>query len=720
MALVLVGLIATVTLHARTRVEQQMHDALRTMVAWTAGMIEIGLPEGTQTLDSETLQAGSMELFGADTLLRFERLLGDATDQGLTDFSIVDRDGVILVSLDTREIGMLASAPRTPDEIDVYSERVPFSVSGGRLEGRQWLMHATAPVHNAAGDVVGWVCLTTGMQEIEGFSRRLRNTLAAIGAVIALLGLGSGWWLSTPLVQATHRLAAHAAGVERGEYTLFADRPRRRVQRRFLNRLSIRARLTITMVVILFLMVGLLQLVAIPIERLQAEEQLKEGLTAVAEWVGQTVSISLDGVLAGFPVQGIVSSQVLELTETLDPVRLQTLARYMGRDEVAYLALVDASGTIVFSEPAPLGDEPALVGKAPASRTWLRETTWRDQEVWVISTPIAYKDEPIATLQMGVYRTPVDAFLRESRTLFLLTGLIAVLAGILLAQAIGGAVTAPVRQLAADARRVGQGDLGVQFRASSDDPDSKDELSILAKAYNQMVVGLREREWLRELFGRFVSREVADALRNGQVRLAGERRLVSVFFCDIRGFTGRSEQHTPEEMVALLNEYLPIVVDAAQHYGGMVNKFGGDSTLIIYGAPRQQQESAYHAVLTALEVRAGLEALNVKLVARGEAPICIGTGINTGEVLAGAVGPEERQEYTVVGDTVNLASRIEDLNREYPEYDVLISGETYQALGARRAEFEFVDLGEKPIRGKAQPVRVWAVAKRRLGTTIRI
>jgi adenylate cyclase len=204
------------------------------------------------------------------------------------------------------------------------------------------------------------------------------------------------------------------------------------------------------------------------------------------------------------------------------------------------------------------------------------------------------------------------------------------------------------------------------------------------------------------------------------VRLAGERRVVSILFCDIRGFTARSERHTPEEMVALLNEYLPIVVGAAQHHGGMVNKFGGDSTLIIYGAPRQQLESAYHAVLTALEMRAGLEALNVKLTAQGEAPIRIGTGINTGVVLAGAVGPEERQEYTVVGDTVNLASRIEDLNREYPEYDVLISGETYQALGTRRVEFKFVDLGEKAIRGKVQPVRVWAVVERRLGTTVRI
>jgi adenylate cyclase len=232
---------------------------------------------------------------------------------------------------------------------------------------------------------------------------------------------------------------------------------------------------------------------------------------------------------------------------------------------------------------------------------------------------------------------------------------------------------------------------------------------MLAAAYNQMVTGLQEREWLRDMFGRFVSQEVAEAIRAGQVSLEGENRVVSVLFCYIRDFTARSEKHTPAEMVALLNEYLPLVVQAAEHHGGMVNKFGGDSTLIIYGAPNRLDASAYAAVQTALEIRAGLAALNTRLAERGEAPVRVGVGINTGAVLAGAIGPRQRQEYTVIGDAVNLASRIEALNKEYPEYGILISGWTYTALGNRREEFQLHPLGHIEIRGKLEPVEIWAV-----------
>ncbi|MCP4541956.1 MAG: FtsX-like permease family protein [Chloroflexi bacterium] len=701
MTTVLAGLIGVVVTHARTRITEQTHDALRTMVAWNAGMMELSLPENAETLDFDMLATGETFDFDSDALLQFESLVDDMTANGLVDFVIADRDDVILIGLDTRDIGTLAPELETTGEPDIYSER----------EGGEWLMHATAPIRNVGGSMVGSVRMTADARKIQDFLTKLRNMLGGIGLVIVLIGVGVSWWLASPLAQATRELAARAAGVGRGEYTLF-DPPK---QHAIIQKIPLRTKLTLAMVVILVVMVGLLELVAIPVERGHIEDTFKDAMIAGIEWIGQAASESFGLDIAELtPGQFTSFEDVLDMTQTLDLARLQEMTDQMRSDDAAFVALVDEDGDIVISDQLSLIGEDVSV----PSVAQIEETIWRDEEIWVASTPLrrGQDGELIGALRMGIRRDRVDAFLEESRNLFRLTGLIAVLAGVLLAQAIGGAVTAPVSQLATDTRRVAAGDLDVQFRVDTADRSGRmDELALLAQAYNQMVVGLREREWLRDMFGRFVSHEVAEALRTGQVRLEGENRVVSILFCDIRSFTTRSEQSTPEEMVALLNEYLPVVVNAAQTHEGTVNKFGGDSTLVIYGAPRRLQESAYQAVLTALEMRASMERLNERLAARGEDPIRIGVGINTGMVLAGAVGPEERQEYTVIGDTVNLASRIESLNKEYPEHDptgtvgILLSGQTYDALGSRRREFEFADLGDVQIRGKVELVRVWAV-----------
>ncbi|MBZ0285118.1 MAG: response regulator [Anaerolineae bacterium] len=226
----------------------------------------------------------------------------------------------------------------------------------------------------------------------------------------------------------------------------------------------------------------------------------------------------------------------------------------------------------------------------------------------------------------------------------------------------------------------------------------------------QMLLQQYQQEMdLREMFGRFVSREVAEAIRSGEINLAGEVQVVSVLFCDIRDFTAFSEDHTPQEVMQILNEYFPIVVESAERNGGMINKFGGDSAMLIFGVPTPLADSAYRAIVTALQIRRGLHDLNHKLADRGF-NLRIGAGINTGEVIAGVVGSQERQEYTVIGDTVNLSARVESLNKQYGEHDIFITDYTYQALGDRRIAFEFVDLGEIAFKGKAHTVKIWAVA----------
>jgi len=332
-------------------------------------------------------------------------------------------------------------------------------------------------------------------------------------------------------------------------------------------------------------------------------------------------------------------------------------------------------------------------------------TEWQDTQL-LVGRAVVLGNRPIGAVMTGLSTEPLDQKIRTITLQGILLGIVTLIIGWTLTLLFTRQITTPLTELADVAGKMAAGNFSIRVAEKS-----KDEIGRLAGAFNEMATGLQEREWLKDMFGRFVSQEVAEGIRKGEIVLEGENRVVSVLFCDIREFTDFSERHTPSEVVRLLNEYLPLVVQAAQKYGGTVNKFGGDSTLIIYGAPYEVQHDALKAVLTALEIRLAVRQLNYRLAERGES-LRVGVGINTGVALAGAVGPMERQEYTVIGNTVNLAARIDGLNKQFPEHDILISAWTYEALGEYRSQFEMVSLGEIPIRGKIEPIEIWAVRRK--------
>jgi adenylate cyclase len=164
--------------------------------------------------------------------------------------------------------------------------------------------------------------------------------------------------------------------------------------------------------------------------------------------------------------------------------------------------------------------------------------------------------------------------------------------------------------------------------------------------------------------------------------------------------------------MAALNQYFEVVILATETYGGIVNRFVGDEAVCVFGAPSEQPDHAEQAVQAALAMRVGLAYLNRKRAALGLPTLRFGMGINTGDVVAGATGSEERQEYTVIGDAMNLGARIQDLNKTFPEHGVLLSGFTLAALGTSAEDYELADLGAVEIRGKSQPVRVYGVVGR--------
>ena len=328
---------------------------------------------------------------------------------------------------------------------------------------------------------------------------------------------------------------------------------------------------------------------------------------------------------------------------------------------------------------------------------------WEKNQL-VTGRVIILGNQPLGAVSADFSIEPLNKKITTITQQGILLAVITLLIGAALTIALSRQITHPLMELTNVVSRMTSGDLTQRVNYLSGD-----EIGQLGVAFNQMAGQLQEREWLRDMFGRFVSQEVAEAIRTGQVKLEGENRSVSVLFCDIRGFTTFSENHTPQEIVTLLNDFFPIVVQSAQKHNGMVNKFGGDSTLIVYGAPRDVEDSAYQAVLTALEIRAAIKKLNIQLESEGKLPLRVGVGINTGVALAGAIGPNERQEYTVIGRTVNLAARIDGLNKQFSQHDILISGWTYMALGKNSEHLHTVPLGAVPIVGMREPVEIWAV-----------
>jgi adenylate cyclase len=238
-----------------------------------------------------------------------------------------------------------------------------------------------------------------------------------------------------------------------------------------------------------------------------------------------------------------------------------------------------------------------------------------------------------------------------------------------------------------------------------EDIQTGDEIEDLAAGFNHMVDGLRDRDKLRATFGKYMTQSVMEHLLSGKVQLGGEKLTVTVLFSDIRSFTTISEQMDAHALVELLNEYFTVMVGIIMEEGGVVDKYIGDAIMAVFGAPVSRPDDAVRAVRAATRMRAALVPLNASLVARGIAPIATGIGVHTGEVVAGNIGSEQRMEYTVIGDAVNVASRLEGKTKELG-VDLVISEATFalvQHVAQGRA------LAELSVKGRQQSVRCFAI-----------
>ncbi|MCB1160657.1 MAG: HAMP domain-containing protein, partial [Leptospiraceae bacterium] len=264
-------------------------------------------------------------------------------------------------------------------------------------------------------------------------------------------------------------------------------------------------------------------------------------------------------------------------------------------------------------------------------------------------------------------------------------------------------ITRPLMKLLVETIKISQGEFKVNI-----EKETEDEVGLLSEYFIQMARGLDERERVKEAFTRFINKDIVNKVIRGEISLGGELRKAAIFFSDVRGFTAIAEKISPEELILFLNGYLSLMVSCIGSHHGIVVDLMGDGIYAAWGATYTAGNDCENAINSALTMRKTLIQYNNYREKEGDEPIQIGCGINYGEVISGMVGSFDRMQYSLIGDTVNYASRLESLNKAF-DTDILISEEAKQEV---EGIYKLEKLKPVKVKGKEKEQQVYAVLGR--------
>jgi adenylate cyclase len=408
----------------------------------------------------------------------------------------------------------------------------------------------------------------------------------------------------------------------------------------------------------------------------------------------------------GFTIARDLAASAKNPLVTHDELTLSLLVRDALRDEdVSYAILVDDDSKIVAHGDLNLVGTPIVRpnGLKPLADQMLVQTYADPKGGHIIdfAVPMEFSKVRVGALYLGFSDRSIRQTIATARQQTLwITGLM-ILAGIGGAVGLAIVLTKPILKLAQGTKAIAAGSFDITLPVTS-----RDEIGDLTQSFNEMAKSLHEKEKIKRAFSSYVARQVVDEILKhpDEYTFNGERRNVTVIFCDMRGFTPLTERLPPEEVVAALNDFYSLMIDLTIKNEGYLNKFLGDAVMAIFGAPTAYPDHCMRAVKTALAMQAAVAELSAQRVAQGKEAMSIGIGISAGEAVAGSVGTEFQTEYTVIGDRVNLAARLESNAKPG---QILVSEETYHQVAD---QVTATCLGQISVKGKEEPITVFEIS----------
>jgi adenylate cyclase len=418
-------------------------------------------------------------------------------------------------------------------------------------------------------------------------------------------------------------------------------------------------------------------------------------------------SLTAEITKRGYTIARDLSASAKNPLVTRDELTLSILVRDALRDEdVAYAIITDDDSKIVADGDLNyVGKQIERPKGLKALGNVMLVQTYADAKgghIIDFAVPIEFSKVRIGALYLGFSDQAIRQTIARARNQTLWITVLMICGGIGGAVGLAIVLSKPIFKLAQGTKAIAAGSFDITLPISS-----RDEIGDLTESFNNMAKSLREKEKIKRAFSSYVARQVVDEILKhpDEITFSGERRDVTVIFCDMRGFTPLTERLPPEEVVAALNDFYSLMIDLTVKHDGTINKFLGDAVMAIFGAPTAYPDHCLRAIKTALAMQEEIAKLSARRKADGKEPITIGIGISAGEAVAGTVGTENQMEYTVIGDKVNLAARLESNAKPG---QILVSETTYRQVADR---VHARCLGVMNVKGKEEQVTVYEVLR---------